>query len=178
MVGGLGPAGEEGLRLGESRHGPLEAATLPFPRELPRGPGGGIGNRQPDDAVSLEPAALDVPQGSEYGLHVGLGPQPVPIPEVPRRRIRARAQGDERRDGAEDGPSPAPRPPRRLLPPRLRPRLDRVAPDEAAEVLRQGLGRAVAVGRVLPQALEDDRLEVPRDPRIRACLGGRRGRAR
>ncbi len=48
----------------------------------------------------------------------------------------------------------------------LRPGLDRIAAHEPPEVLRQRLGRSVAVRRFLAQALEHDGLEVARHARV------------
>src|SRR5262249_51297646 len=58
-------------------------------------------------------------------------------------------------------PPPLPQPLPRPRPPRL----DRLVRHEPPQILRQLLRRRVPLPRLLPQRLQDDRLQVRRDPR-------------
>ena len=76
-------------------------------------------------------------------------------PEQPRRQKKQKSETPRSRQEFV-----APDPPRQLFPRGLRPRLDRISAHKASEVLRERFRRPIPIPRVLPQALENDRLKV------------------
>ena len=91
---------------------------------------------------------------------VPLGQGIPPLPDDPREP-QDRDHQDRRRQARLDRPAPGPLP----GPPRGpdRPRHDRPARQETAQVIRQRLGRRVTPVRLLLQALQADGLQVARD---------------
>ncbi len=81
-------------------------------------------------------------------------------------RHRQPDRGDQAA-GHECGPRrPPPRPLQGALPGGRRPGADRLAGQEPSQVVGQLLGRGVPPRRLLGQALQADRLQVARDPRL------------
>ncbi len=88
---------------------------------------------------------------------------PLPHGRTPQPAEQHRQQPERVRGGQRRLP---PRPLRHALQPRHRPRRDRLAGQESAQVGRQGRGAGVASARFLLQALQADRLQVARNRRI------------
>ena len=106
------------------------------------------------------PLGLDRPRGRRP-----VGDQPQPAADQGDRQQRAGRDRRRERRPAADPPGQPPQPP-------LRPGRDRLAAEEAAQVVGQRGGAGVAGVRLLVQALQADRLQVARhlgvQPRRRA----------
>ena len=150
--------GEFGQVPAQPRHGPV--AQLVF-------------GLAPATGVEVEPDAR------EMFFHVGRGGVPLGLGHLrPQIGVVGRAQQDRQQDGDDDGggdrrpaadPFPGP------LPGRRRPRPDRLAGQEATQVVRQVRGAPVAPGRLLIQTFEANRLQIARHARgqLRGGVGSR-----
>jgi hypothetical protein len=84
-----------------------------------------------------------------------LGRQAPPVGDV--QADRQRGEDQERRG---DGPSIPPQELRAAVGPRVGPRADWFVMEVPSQVVAEGRGRCVPVARILPERLDDDRVDV------------------
>ena len=128
-----------------------------------------VGDVEPDQGPAVGPVRL---------LEVLVGGLEGPVaPGLLEGRRPAAGQQRQQQDGA-DGQQrrqrrPAAHPLHDALQPADRPGLDRLAAQEAAQVVGQRQGAGVALGRLLLQALQADRLQVARHARVARARAAR-----